>query len=103
MEIKTYLRQLDPYRAQLDKSEAATARKQPGKAAADAAGTQGDKVSLSSEGKLRTEAFATALAAPDVRQEKIDSLREQIANGSYQIDVRRISERLLQSEQELIG
>jgi negative regulator of flagellin synthesis FlgM len=48
----------------------------------------GDTVSLSS---LATQ----ALQLPEVRQDKIDSLRQQIASGNYQIDSKGIADAML--------
>lgn len=100
MEIKTYLKQLDPYRTQLEKAETGKANA----ARVRTTGTRspaGDRISLSVEGKLRTEAYAAAQAAPDVRQEKVDTLRERVNNGSYTVDSRKVAEKLVKEEIEL--
>jgi negative regulator of flagellin synthesis FlgM len=48
----------------------------------------GDTVSLSS-------LSAQALQLPDVRQDKIDTLRQQIASGQYQVDPQKIADAIL--------
>lgn len=60
-----------------------------------------DTVSVSDEAVLRTEAYRTAMNAPDVRQDRINQLRDQIANGTYSIDSRRIADRLLREEADM--
>ena len=101
MEIKTYLKQLDPYRTQLEKAETGKANARKGSAQPERAAPQGDRISLSVEGKLRTEAYAAAQAAPDVRQEKVDTLRERVNNGSYTVDSLKVAEKLVKEEIEL--
>ena len=58
----------------------------------------GDKVSVSSDALLRTEAYRAAATAPDVRQEKVNELKGRVNSGDYQIDNRRIASKLVQSE-----
>ena len=45
-----------------------------------------------------TEAFSVAMSASDIRREKVDSIKEELASGRYKIDNRRIAGRLVQSE-----
>lgn len=71
----------------------------PSAAGAPAAG---DKVSVSADALLRTETYRAASTAPDIRQEKIDTLKERLANGSYHIDNRRIASKLVESELALL-
>ncbi len=58
----------------------------------------GDKVSVSTDALLRTEAYKAASAAPDVRQDRINEIRERLAAGDYHIDNRLIAARLVESE-----
>ncbi len=54
-----------------------------------------DSVQISSEGKIAADiARQTQLVreAPDVRAERVERLREQIADGSYNFDDNRIIE-----------
>lgn len=60
--------------------------------------TQGDRVSVSQNAVLLTEARRTAQATPDVRQEKVDALREQVTNGTYQVDTTQLASKLLAEE-----
>ncbi|GFM37790.1 flagellar biosynthesis anti-sigma factor FlgM [Desulfovibrio psychrotolerans] len=100
MEIKNYLKGLDPYQAQLDKADAAKARKaksgESGKSAAE-----GDRVSVSDEARLRTEAYRTALSTPDVRQEKVNAIKAKVDAGEYIVDSQKVAEKLIKEEVEL--
>lgn len=60
--------------------------------------TTGDRVSVSPQARLFTEAYTAASNAPEVRQDKVNALKERIANGTYQVDSRKIAEKLLQNE-----
>jgi negative regulator of flagellin synthesis FlgM len=89
---------LDPYSttASLDKSNESRL-----KTTADSTETstsQGDTVTVSQDALLLTEARRTAQNAPDVRSEKVEALRTQVANGTYQIDSNRIAASLVQEE-----
>ena len=103
MEIKNYLKSLDPYRTKLEQAELQSKRSAARKESDAASSSQGDRVSLSNEAKLRTEAYSTALAAPDVRQEKVDALKSKVESGEYQINSRTVAEKLLKEEQDLFG
>lgn len=59
---------------------------------------QGDRVSVSQNAVLLTEARRTAQASPDVRQEKVDALKAQVADGSYQVDSTKLASKLLAEE-----
>ncbi len=61
---------------------------QSASAASPADNFSGDTVSLSS-------LSAQALQMPDVRQNKIDSLRQQIASGQYSVDPQEIADAIL--------
>lgn len=103
MEIKnSMLSKLDPYRNKLDPKAEAAGVKTRGGGAAETGGAQqaatGDKVSLSSAARLHTTAHAEANKAPDVRQEKVDGIKERIASGSYTPDAKDIARKLVESE-----
>ncbi len=54
-----------------------------------------DKVSVSPEALLRTEAYKTAMTAADVRQERVNAIKARIADGTYTIDTKKIAMALL--------
>lgn len=100
MEIKNT--NLDSYRVQLERNDTnvrtnplapkTNLATQPGQQG------QGDRVSVSPDALLRTETFRQAMSAPDVRQEKVNAIKERVDTGTYQIDSRRIASKLVQSE-----
>jgi negative regulator of flagellin synthesis FlgM len=56
-----------------------------------------DSVQISTEGKIAADAARQAQVvreAPDVRTERVNQLREQIANGTYNFDDDRIIEKV---------
>ena len=98
MEIKNNLNQLDPYtRTKITGTNSQDAKRGANAAAAPAP-ESGDRISLSPEAKLRTEAYTTAMNAPDIRQSKIDALKAQVESGTYQTDSKAIASKLLAEE-----
>lgn len=99
MEIKNNISNLDPYnRTKLTAAGQTGVRGvAPGVAQTPAAET-GDRVSLSPEAKLRTEALTTAMNTPDVRQAKVDAIKARVESGEYAIDSNAIAAKLLQEE-----
>ncbi|SHN66264.1 flagellar biosynthesis anti-sigma factor FlgM [Desulfovibrio litoralis] len=98
MEIKNYINEFSPLRASLEKME--LQQRKAAQAKTNNSGSS-DKVSLSSEGRLRTEAFQAAMSAPEVREAKVEAIRKKIADGTYTVDTKKIAERLLTEEAEL--
>lgn len=58
----------------------------------------GDKVSVSRDGLLLTEAMRAAQTAPDIRASKVDNIKARIADGTYQIDASRIATALVRED-----
>ncbi|THB70667.1 MAG: flagellar biosynthesis anti-sigma factor FlgM [Desulfovibrio sp.] len=101
MEINNLLGKLGPY----DQSKVEKANEDAAKARKDKAaesGSAGDRVSLSDEAKLRTEALGAAASASEVRREKVAAIKAQIESGEYQIDTRKIAENMVKEDLELI-
>lgn len=61
----------------------------------------GDTISVSLDALLMTEARRAAQGAPDVRQEKVAALKEQVSNGTYRVDNHRVAASLLREESGL--
>ena len=101
MEIKKTLNGLDPYQAKLEKAEAEAKIKRD-KASKGKEGGDSDKVSLSPEAKLRTEAYKTAASSEDIRPEKVAEIKAKIANGTYEINSRKIAEKLIKEDLDLL-
>ncbi|WP_165068569.1 flagellar biosynthesis anti-sigma factor FlgM [Desulfovibrio sp. ZJ200] len=86
---------LDPYAAGTEKTGQARSRPAT-ENAADAA--RGDTVSVSQDALLLTEARRAAQNAPDVRADKVEALRIQVADGTYKPDSRLIASGLIREE-----
>ncbi len=64
---------------------------------------RGDKVQLSDDAKMMAQAHGVASETPDVRAEKVAALREQVQNGTYEIDNRKVAEGILKEDMGLFG
>ena len=85
------------YRPQTERTEDAA-----NKAAKDARpGGEGDTLRLSHEAMLRATARSAAMQTDDIRQERVDALQAQVADGTYRIDNEKIAAKLLQEDAEL--
>ena len=89
------------YRPQTERTE--DAANQAAKARDARPGTEGDTLQLSHEAMLRTTARSAAMQTDDVRLERVDALKAQVANGTYLIDNEKIAARLLQEEADLFS
>jgi negative regulator of flagellin synthesis FlgM len=100
MEIKnSLLKNLEPYRAKVETREVADATVDRAKnTAQNPVSPQGDRVSLSASARLHTAAHAEAAHAPEVRREIVDALKQRVDSGEYNVDSRKVAEKLVQSE-----
>ena len=57
--------------------------------------TKADTVALSNAAKDIQEAQKQLEAIPDVREDKVAQLKEQIENGTYEIDEEKIADKML--------
>ncbi|MDR3358549.1 MAG: flagellar biosynthesis anti-sigma factor FlgM [Desulfovibrio sp.] len=88
-----------PYAAGLEKNAETLARAAAGRADNGASQAQGgDRVSVSRDALLMTEARRSAQNAPDVRADKVEELRARIASGDYKPDSRLVAENLIREE-----
>ena len=71
-----------------DKIDAAAEQKEQQQAKADT-------VALSNAAKNIQEAQKQLEAVPDVREDKVAELKEQIENGTYEIDAEKIADKML--------
>jgi flagellar biosynthesis anti-sigma factor FlgM len=55
----------------------------------------GDRATLSSDSASPSSLASTALNSPEVRQDKVDSLTESIANGEYELDPAKIASAMI--------
>ncbi|NMC48423.1 MAG: flagellar biosynthesis anti-sigma factor FlgM [Desulfovibrio sp.] len=77
----------------------------PGTAGDKASGatTSTDTVTLSGNAQLFSQAIREAQTAPDVRADRVAELKAQVESGTYQPDSRKIAEKLLLSEIDLLS
>jgi len=64
-------------------------------AAADGKPADRDAVEISSEALALQKSIETALAADDVRWDKVTQLRQQIQQGTYEVPVQNLVQKLL--------
>lgn len=60
----------------------------------------GDRVTLASAGATVQSLTAQAMNTPQVRQDKVDSLRQSISSGSYQLDPAQIASAISAGESD---
>jgi negative regulator of flagellin synthesis FlgM len=82
--IEAYVNQVQ----EKDKVDAAAEQKDQQQAKADT-------VALSSAAKDIQEAQRKLDAIPDVREEKVAQIKEQIENGTYEMDAEKIADKML--------
>ena len=67
-------------------------------ARAQGASSSGDRVELSPEARQIAGLAEAADRLPDVRQEKVQLLRREIAAGTYQVDAKTVARAILEFE-----
>ena len=56
-----------------------------------------EHIAISSKAKDIQKANESINAAPDIRIEKVDRIKEQIANGSYSVSSEQLAEKILEN------
>lgn len=92
---------IDPYAATLEKNSEAIQNRRSKTNEQQVEVNSGDKISVSQDALLLTEARRTAQATPDIRQDKVDAIRMQVENGTYKVDNKLIAENLIREESAL--
>jgi negative regulator of flagellin synthesis FlgM len=87
------------YRPQTERTEETASKTAKGRDARPDA--EGDTLLLSHEARLRTAARSTAMQTDDMRRERVDVLKAQVADGTYHIDNEKIAAKLLQDEADI--
>lgn len=100
MEIKNILGEVNPYSK---KKVGESNRTESGKASKSSSGPGSDKIVLSSEAKLRSTALQAANEAPDVRRQKVEALREQVRNNTYQPNIKKAAANLIRDDLDLLS
>lgn len=83
---------------QSQKSQAAAQKKVENQAAGSAQSTatsRSSDVKWSADAKLATEAMAVAKASPDIRADRVASLKASIADGSYKVDAKALADKMI--------
>lgn len=100
MEIRNILsKEMDGY-AKLERLQS---NRQEETARKPAAAAARDRATVSSEARIRGEAFSTALSAATVRYDKVNELRSQLESGEYRIDPRAIAEKMIGDDALFLG
>lgn len=105
MDIKNIFGGSSPYtQSKVDKGDESAAASKVDKAKAKAKSqTSGkDRVSVSDDAKLVAEAAKAAQESPDIRVERVEALRSQVQAGTYNLDSRRIAQKLVESDLEFL-
>jgi negative regulator of flagellin synthesis FlgM len=76
---------------------------QQARAADNRSGRQAVEVQLSATAEVARKALADLDKTPDVRQDKVESLKAAIADGSYRVDAERLATTLLDIDNQLPG
>lgn len=63
----------------------------------DGGGQQGDKVSVSEDARRLSRLKQEIGNVDAVRTEKVEALREQIQRGEYEVDLKSVAKKLLES------
>ena len=61
-----------------------------------------DVVNVSSQARLIGTARQTAAESPDVREQKVKELREQVRSGAYKPDIRKTAMNLVRDEVDFL-
>ncbi|BCS86818.1 flagellar biosynthesis anti-sigma factor FlgM [Pseudodesulfovibrio sediminis] len=101
MVIKNIVGETNPYaNKKIERPEVKDQQKP--QEAAKSSGESADRVVLSSEARLRGTALQTAKDASDVRREKVDELKRQVQDGSYQPDLKKAAANLIRDDLDLL-
>ncbi len=56
---------------------------------------QADRIDISQKGKEVASIIASLNSLPDVREEKVQSIKEAINSGTYKVDAIKVAEKML--------
>jgi len=102
MVIKSIVGDQHPYANKKVDAKRSANQAQKTQGSSQESGSNADRVVLSSEARLRGAALQTAKDAPDVRQEKVDRLKQQVKDGTYKPDVKKAAANLIRDDLELL-
>jgi negative regulator of flagellin synthesis FlgM len=75
----------------------------PNQVNADNAATSGlaggeDRTTLTSTQQSLNALVSTAMSSPEIRQDRVDSLKQAIANGTYELDPEKIASSMIDEQ-----
>ncbi len=95
--------QLGVYKKQSEQTEGvSSSRFKKSGSSAQGGGKSGDTINLSGDAYLLNEARGAANSSTDVRQDKVASIKAQLADGTYKVDTQKIAQGILSDEQGLL-
>ncbi len=86
-------------RAYVQNTEAAQARPEQASQNRQAASQQADSVSLSDSAKSLAAARDAVQNTPDVREQKVADIKQQISDGTYTVSSRVLARKMLADQQ----
>ncbi len=99
MQIKGLFNGIQTYeQSQADKAK--QAEKKGAKNQSQSTDSEKDRVTLSQGAKLFQTATQEAANSSEVRAEKVQALKEQVDNGSYQPDSQKTAEKMIREDME---
>lgn len=76
--------------------EAARSREKAASRSGSAAqAVSGDRVELSGRSKEMAKAHEAVAAAPEVRQQKVQEIKESIASGQYEVNADKVAQKMI--------
>lgn len=60
-----------------------------------------DAIALSADAKVFSSAVATAKASDGIDHQKVEALRKQIQEGTYQIDYQKLANNMVESDKQI--
>ena len=66
-------------------------------AASDVAGNE-DRTTLTSTQQSLNALVSTAMSSPEIRQDRVDSLKHAIGNGTYELDPKKIASSMIDEQ-----
>jgi len=58
----------------------------------------GDRTTLTSTRQPLNELVSTAMSSPEIRQDRVDSLKQSIDNGTYELDPAKIASSMIDEQ-----
>jgi negative regulator of flagellin synthesis FlgM len=104
MVIKNILGEMNPYsNKKVENQRSSDVQRKTSETTRTTSGEVADRVVLSSEARLRGAALQTATEASDVRRQKVDDLKQQVREGTYQPDLKKAAANLIRDDLDLLG